>query len=464
MYPMNIKKLSFIVLLFLSLVSPLINNIISLANTCIHAIDFPIYQQAIYDSFASKNPNPFLTVRNIHILQDHFDPIYLLAGPWAALFNNSPHSLLFFEWLFVLATVGFLIRFSQNTSTALFWSFLLLWNRGVLHALGYPIHPTTWSLLPLTLTLIALKEKRLWLFWSSILSLLFFKEVFPLATLGLSLAFIAKKDFRKGMPLLSISILFCLFNFQWRHHLLAGTSLNYAAPFLSPWIENFSSRLTMLPFKEFFKHLLPGIIVLIWMTARKAWVKEDFFLIALWLPLFLTHTIAIKFGYHYGVLISWPLILLLWNKDFLFKDKWALIALTMACIYTSFGTHKRNHLTLFKDTIHQNCQISSEKRDSIKTVQSLIARISLNKTLLTNVGMAPLVLRPNAKIYIIEGFSKKLDQYDLLLLGRNSRPLNRKKMEQTWNNCLQQNSGNILFQDKYHLLIQGPVSYDCMPP
>ena len=460
---MNFKtKLYLAIFLFLSLFSPLIYNIISLANTCIYAIDFPIYQQAIYDSYTLKNPNPFLTIRNIHILQDHFDPVFLLAGPWAALFNHSPHSLLVFEWGFIIATLGALIYFSPKVSIGLLWSFLLLWNRGILHALGYPIHPTTWSILPITLMLIGIKEKRICLFWGSTLSLLFFKEVFPLATLGLSLALILKKDYHKGIPLLLISLIFSLFNFQWRYHLLEGQNLNYTALAITPWIDNFPSQLSLLPLTEIFKQILPGIVALILTTSKKTWVKEDLFIIAFWLPLFLIHFIALKFGYHYGILTSWPLVLLLWNKDCLL-DKRAIIALVIACFYTGFGTHKRNYQVLLKDTIHQSCQITPSKRKSLKKIQTLTAQIPLNKTLLTTVGTAPLIMRPNAKIYIINGFSEILKQYDFLLIGRNSRPLNKEIIKKLWTNCLKQNSDNILFKDDYHLLVEGSLDYNCLP-
>ena len=136
---------TFILFLIISLLSPLIQQIVALSNNCLNSYDFGIYQQAIYDSFSYLNPNPFLSVRNIHALQDHFDPIFLLAGPWSALFNYSPYSLLVFEWFFVVATLIALIYFSNDTKSALFWSLMLLWNRGLLNALNFPIHPTTWA-------------------------------------------------------------------------------------------------------------------------------------------------------------------------------------------------------------------------------------------------------------------------------------------------------------------------------
>ena len=448
-----------------SLFSPLIYNIVSLANNCENVADFSIYQQAIYDSFALANPNPFLTIRNVHILQDHFDPVFLLAGPWAALFNYSPYSLLVFEWLFLAATLGVLIYYSQDIKTVLLWSFLLLWNRGIIHAVGYPIHPTTWSMLPITLMIIAIKEKRERLFWISSLSLLFFKEVFPIAILGLSGGFFLTRHYKKGSILLAVSLLFCLFNFYGRTHLLEGESLNYAASIWKPWRDNFWEQFSRFPIKSLLmKDLVTGALAFCLIVAKKSFKQEEFLLLAFWLPLFLIHTIAIKFGHQYGVLIYWPLMLLLWKKNFLFKDKWVVLSLIIACIHTAFGTHTKNYFYIFKQKIRNHCEISQTKRKSIKKVQSLVFQIPISNTLLSTGGNIPVMLRPGTKIYHLKGASPPLKQYDYLLLGRKEDfyPLNKKELEQIWNNCLKRPPSDILFVDDYHLLAKGPVSSECL--
>ena len=50
-------------------------NIKGILLNCFHATDFGIYQQAIYDIAYNLDPNPFVSVRNIKIFNDHFDPI-----------------------------------------------------------------------------------------------------------------------------------------------------------------------------------------------------------------------------------------------------------------------------------------------------------------------------------------------------------------------------------------------------
>ena len=456
-------KYFLISLTIMSLASPLISTIVSMANTCAYAMDFPIYQQAIYDSFSLKNINPYLTIRDIHILKDHFDPIFLLAGPWASLFNYSPFSLLVFEWIFLAATLWGIFFHSNKINNLLLWFFLFLWNRGVLDAMGYPIHPTTWSMLPMTMALISLKENKQTLFWISTLSLLFFKEIFPIATLSLSLAMTLKKDYRKGLPLLAISIFFCLFNFQWRYWMLEGDNWNYSKRFASFLFNDFSIQSFTNTIKSAIKVFLPGFVVLYWTIVKKSFSKTDFFILSFWLPLFGIHFVYQLFGAHYALLISWPPMLLLWNKEFLLKDKRVLVTLIIACVYTGFGTHKRNYLTLFQDTVNQHCEISPAKRDSIRNVRAIIDTLPLEKTLLSTVGTIPLILRPKAKVYVIDGFSKRLNQYDYLLIGLNSFPVDVNKMKELKKTCLKKNPNKILFNDKYHLLVKGPVTYECLP-
>ena len=463
----SVKILAGLVLA-LSLFSPLIYNIVSFAHNCENVCDFSIYQQAIYDSFALKNPNPFLTIRNTHILQDHFDPIYLLAGPWAALFDNSPYSLLVFEWLFLLATLGVLIHFSKDNRSLFLWSFLLLWNRGIIHAVGYPLHPTTWSMLPITLMVLAIKEKREKLFWISTLSLLLFKEIFPVATLGLSLGFLATKNHRKGVILLGISLLFCCFNFYGRTLLLEGEAVSYAANFLKPWTDHFGTTLLRFPLKSALKYLLPGVLILCWTLSRKKFTREDFLTLSFWLPILLIQTVALRFDYHNSVMLCWPPLLLLWGKEHLLTKQFFVI-FTIAYIYTGFTSHKKNYLPIFSDRIKvpsmgEYCELSRAKRESIKKVKSLVWETPIDSTLLGTGGIIPAILRPKAKVYHIGGYSPRLEQYDFLLLGRREDfyPLKKNQLERIWANCLKSPPSRILFSDDYHTMVQGPVSGECL--
>src|SRR3989338_8693132 len=102
----------FIVTIFF--LGPLFFNIQSILHNCIHAIDFSIYQQAIYDISSNLKLNPFNTVRGTFIFLDHFDPILLLAALFIWFFGANPINLLIFEFLWYMGIVIFLIYIFRN--------------------------------------------------------------------------------------------------------------------------------------------------------------------------------------------------------------------------------------------------------------------------------------------------------------------------------------------------------------
>ena len=464
---LTLKDKALVVFLGLSLLSPLAGNWISLSNNCENNYDFGIYQQAIYDSFSLGKANPYLSVRDIYALQDHFDPVFLLAGPWAWLFNYSPYSLLVFEWLFLVASLGCLILYSRNKKEALLWCFILLWSRGIMTAMNYPIHPTTWSMLPITLLCISLHEGREKLFWASFLSLLFFKEIFPLATLSLGLAFLMAKEWKKGGIVFLISLVFCLFNFQWRGILLEGETYGYGTRILGPYLIDFmgtvKKEVMNFNIKAFIYSFLPSLIVLSFASFKRALGRSDLFILAFYLPLFAIHMIHGHFDFQYGVVLSLPPLLILWKKRELLSNKKFKIVLSLALVLTSARFHETNirHILGKND----KCEISPSHRESIRKVRRLIFNYPPETTILATGGSIPSILRPRAKIYHAKRVrSKNPPQYDLVLIGNEGDfwPMTEKEILQAHEVCQGEDSANILFEDRYHLLLKGPVSEECL--
>ena len=140
---------------------PLLLNIKGITYNCYNAADFSIYQQGIYDILTLKEWNPYLTIRNINLFNDHFDPILYLAVLFTAVFGQGFQQLLIFEWLFLL---GFIISicyiYRSDISKSIPYIFCTLTTTLLLAPLLYPIHPDTWSCLPLFwLTYVMLKKK-----------------------------------------------------------------------------------------------------------------------------------------------------------------------------------------------------------------------------------------------------------------------------------------------------------------
>ena len=458
-----------------SLLSPLIHNLTALSNNCLTNYDFGIYQQAIYDSFSYFNPNPFLSVRNVYALQDHFDPIFLLAGPWSALFNNSPYSLLIFEWFFVFITLTVLIYFSSDQKSALFWCFMLLWNRGLIAALISPIHPTTWAILPLTLLCIALKEEREKLFWVSFTSLLFFKEIFCLATLVLGITLLVKNNLRKGLIVCTISSLMILFNFKWRSILLSGETVHHGQALLLPFWEDFPKALMVfferLEMGMYIKTLTVSFIPIVFLMIRKGGLlqksfnRSDLFILSLWIPLLFIHTLFGRVGHQYGAILSFPPLLILWKNQVLLSSKGFKKILIVATLLTGLSPHIKTFTLLFN--LRSYCEISAEKRAALRSIRQIIFNRPTKHTILSTEGSIPSILRPRAKIFHARSqHTQILPNYDLLLIGKkdNLVPFLKKEIPKIVEICRKSNKSRIIFDNDYFLLIDGPISLDCLHP
>ena len=360
-----------------------------------------------------------------------------------------------------------LIYYSGDKKKAIFWGLMLLWNRGLLGALTYPIHPTTWAILPLTLLCISLKEKREKLFWISFISLLFFKEIFCLATLILGIAFLIKKVYRKGLIVLCISAFMILFNFKWRAILLDGEGFPHGPSLLTPFLENFFEAsielLKRFSFTDYIKTLGVSFISIIALMIKRPFERSDFFILSLWLPLLFMHTIYGTVGFQYGAILSFPPLLVLWKNTTLLTNKKFQISLIVLTLLTGSSIHTRTFRYLLKKRNH--CELSSEKQISIKKVRNIIFNRPIKEKILATGGSIPSILRPKAMISHIKApYTTKFSNYDLLLIGtkENYWPLKKENIAHILDICQRNNTSQIIFSDKYHLLIEGPISEDCL--
>ena len=142
-----IKKILFPLVLIPLFFSVLAFNIQSVLYNCIHAIDFSIYQQAIYDIASGTSLNPHITIRGISIFLDHFDPVLIFSVPMVWIFGAHPVPLLVFEYFWFIGAAFFLYKKLPYKlfQVALIW---LIFCKCILNGLAYPIHPTTWTILP----------------------------------------------------------------------------------------------------------------------------------------------------------------------------------------------------------------------------------------------------------------------------------------------------------------------------
>ena len=119
-------------LTFVFLAILLASNIKSITNNCFNAVDFSIYQQPIYEFAGNGTFNPYSTIRNLKVFNDHFNPALYLAAPFAIAFDYNPSSLIIFEFLWLLGMFLFLYRKEKNNKVIGFFFVITLFTKGLL--------------------------------------------------------------------------------------------------------------------------------------------------------------------------------------------------------------------------------------------------------------------------------------------------------------------------------------------
>ncbi len=150
--------------------------------------DFGIYSQAVA-RLAFDPPNPWLSGRQLHLFNDHFDPVLFLTVPFARVFPAAQVGLVVEALFALLALVplAWLAREGRLGERSL-WLLgaLLSLHVGVTLALGFPFHPTTWAMAPMAWLLAALLLERWRVALAALVLLLCCKEEFPFVGLALA--------------------------------------------------------------------------------------------------------------------------------------------------------------------------------------------------------------------------------------------------------------------------------------
>ncbi|MCP3144638.1 DUF2079 domain-containing protein [Pyxidicoccus xibeiensis] len=195
---------------------------------CFSHYDLGIYVQALA-RLSFDDPNPWLSARQVKIFNDHFDPILWLARPlvsvlspmWAALVAEALFVLLSMAPLLWLHVKGRLDR----RATALLCAVLLL-GPSALDAIMFPVHPTTWSMLPWVLLGVAWHLRKNGLLLVSLVLLFACKEEFPFAGIMLAVALWLRGDRRLAVGVLVLSVAWLGLVNVWRPYWM-GPTIDY---------------------------------------------------------------------------------------------------------------------------------------------------------------------------------------------------------------------------------------------
>ena len=176
----------FLLICFLTIV--LFANLEALSYNCFNAVDFSIYLQTIYE-ITIGHFNPYITVRALRFFTDHFDPIIFLPALFLKIFGVKAITLMIFEWLTIVSAIVFsffilLKKFPIWIATLL--TSLIILNKLVLIALRFPVHPSTWTVLPVMMLGYFLIKNKFWGVFLISFLLITVKESYPFAMFALS--------------------------------------------------------------------------------------------------------------------------------------------------------------------------------------------------------------------------------------------------------------------------------------
>lgn len=197
------------------------------SDFCFNNYDLGIYAQAI-QLLGRDDLNPWLSVRDVYLFNDHFDPILFLLVPFK---NFLPSGLLAirFEMLCLImaaaAPLWLAFRKEISASLGMVSAAFILFSPLTLDAALFPAHPGTWSLAPLSwmLAMLLIQRYRLAVMW--LLLLLACKEEYPFVGLAVG-AFLWARGLRKvSIPFLLISSLWAVGVFVLRPALLGPSSM-----------------------------------------------------------------------------------------------------------------------------------------------------------------------------------------------------------------------------------------------
>jgi hypothetical protein len=305
-------------------------NLQLFSHYCHYTFDLAIFLEA-FKKFSLAEWDPYISVRQVTIFQDHWEPILFFLSPLAPYFALPTFGFGVEISFFVLTALALFMAGRQHTSSSsdfgITLAILFLINRDTFEAVFYPIHPTTWAVFPLALAALAIpslmptrlrdqyshqsepSQKTFLRLFFIVFLLNIFSEQYSLSALGLILAasvFLPRRS--PAILLLPLTAGLTWWAFSGRSllvgeifHRTGRVKLNFSEFVqLYQWDFNQYKTLTL-----FFLSFAP----LIWflMMSVKYWNFSHFRKLALWVglfgPLILGRVLSNSFGLHYNAVL-----------------------------------------------------------------------------------------------------------------------------------------------------------------
>ncbi|RJS20282.1 hypothetical protein DRW03_20965 [Corallococcus sp. H22C18031201] len=376
------------------------------ARHCFTHYDLGIYTQALA-RLSLREPNPWLSARQVFIFNDHFDPVLWLARP-LGVFLSPLHAGLLAEALFVSLSVAPLVWMQargllDRVSTAFLCALLLL-NTSIVEALVFPIHPTTWSVLPCVLLAVAYHLRKSGVMLLALVLLFACKEEFPLAGLMLALGLWWRGERRLALSVFALSAAWLLFVMVVRPWWW-GPTVDYRGRLLpapgQDWLAYLHSRFAPWHLRRMGTLLLLFVPLGVW-AWREQW-KPDVPWLLMLLPLVAIRVAAMAWREHYGApVLALGVLALLPLVRTRRPPAWVLVSTAVLLITTNEVNFRDGLRTLtHPESFPRVCPADALRLASVRRGLDVLASRSEGRALLGGNLVADLVTRD--EVYAVGG-------------------------------------------------------------
>ncbi|MCR9205283.1 MAG: DUF2079 domain-containing protein [Halobacteriovoraceae bacterium] len=455
----------------------LVGNVKRSLNFGLPTYDYGIYQQAVFEMAHQKKLNPFMSVRDEYVWNDHFMPILITAIPGAWITDYANWFLTSYEWLWYILFLFLMVYLSRDLPIEDQLGALVgaLFCKAWLVAMHFSAHPGPWSGALWALVVYSIvKRNHSLIFWTTI-SLILYRESYVFCIFTLGVFYTLKEDRKLGLKLLAFSLLYMFFLFFLRERLI-GPTYNYAARLMKPFMDDPVAG-AILHLKEFkykmvFKLIMPYLIpTFFWIRELK---RENILnhpyiaVLFLMAPYYAMHFLANKFNYQYGVAAVVPfLALTTFNGTFKkIREKNIYLFIVTLLIFLLNGTsyHKR-FIKFALEKYDNGSRISREFNLEIEKVKNIVLETDKDLKIISTSYLAARFIQPGmTNVHTIEEFMNFRDHFDILLYPKHKKYIydsrNISKHDYMMENCKSMIE-EIIYDSKLFFMAKGNFTREC---
>ncbi len=478
---MKLTKLSPLIP-FLSLLVLFVIMVRQVLLHCGSYYDLGIYTEALRYLDLS-HLNPFIPGRNIHIFNDHFDPILIPISFFKALLHPTFLGMLV-DFIAIAACWWpiRMLRDSGKTSPklAIFSYAFLILNQATIDAVLTPFHPTTWAFFPLVcvFTFYVLENFKAMFF--SLVLLFMCREEFPLVGVMLGVILLFDRKIRDGVLVLILSLSWLGFAFGIRPHYFEGEYASYGSTLLTNFFTNplqvIKGYFTFGIVKMIFARSLPLFLLLRFRSLQAHW-KFILKILFIGSPILAIRFVSGQWGFHYGtaaVIVFYFACLQPLSESNARPRNFKLAYLFLAVVFVSPVLKKTKDLFFNTESLHEiksRCPLNATREDEIDKAQEWIAKSGKQKILVQNHLAVTQILASDRmstshqSIYIVGGLtSAGTGPFDIVMVEKpfwgDPWPVGYERIKDLIETWKHDPSLHVEIDNEYVFLASGAITLD----